>query len=270
MTRRIIAMGGGGFLMERCASMLDSFFVETAGVRRPRICFIPTGGGDPEEGLAKYYRAFSKFDCRLSHLAFFRKPRPGAIPLNEIEQRLLAHDAIYVGGGNTRSMLAVWREWGLDRALRKAWVSGILLGGMSAGAICWFEFGATDSVRGPGRSTALPCLGFLPGSCSPHFDGESHRREDFRRLILSGELPAGIGIDDGVAVLYENRKIKEIVSNKPGPTAYRASRNGRSVVLEALPARHLASKPNPTPHADARRASRKVQALGMRAGGRER
>jgi hypothetical protein len=90
------------------------------------------------------------------------------------------------------------------------------------------------------------------------------------RLILSGDLPAGIGIDDGVAVLYENRKIKEIVSNKPGPTAYRASRNGRSVVLEALPARHLATKPNPTPHPDARHASRKVQTLGMRAGGRER
>jgi dipeptidase E len=264
-------MGGGGFLMERRASKLDAFFVETAGVRRPRICFIPTGGGDPEEGLAKYYRAFSKFDCRLSHLAFFRKPRPGAIPLNEIERGILAQDAIYVGGGNTRSMLAVWREWGVDRALRKAWHAGILLGGMSAGAICWFEFGATDSVLGTGRSTALSCLGFLPGSCSPHFDGEAHRRKDFRRLILNGELPAGIGIDDRVAVLYENRKIKEIVSAKFGPTAYRVRKNARVVTFEVLPARYLASKPNPTPQADARHQSSALRrVIAARAGGRER
>jgi peptidase E len=242
MTGRIIAMGGGGFLMERGTSKLDQFFVETAGVRRPRVCFIPTGGGDPEEGLAKYYRAFSRFDCRLSHLAFFRKPRPGAIPLNNLEKEMLIQDAIYVGGGNTRSMLAVWREWGLDRILRKAWASGILLGGISAGAICWFEFGATDSVLGQGRSTPLRCLGFLPGSCSPHFDGEPHRRPDFRRLVGRGELPAGIGIDDGVAVLYENRKIVEVVSNKVGSTAYRVTSNNGSVAVETLSARYLSRK----------------------------
>jgi peptidase E len=263
-------MGGGGFLMERGTSELDRFFVESIGTRHPRICFINTGGGDPEEGLAKYYRAFSNFNCRLSHLAFFRKPRPGAIPLNDIEKGLLAQDGIYVGGGNTRSMLAVWREWGLDRILRKAWVSGILLGGMSAGAICWFEFGATDSVLGPGHSTSLACLGFLPGSCSPHFDGEPHRRADFRRLIGIGDLPAGIGIDDRVAVVYENRKIIEVVSSKRGSTAYRATRNGRSVDVEALFARHLASKPNPAPHRDGREASHLDQPSSAPARGRER
>jgi dipeptidase E len=221
MTRRIVAMGGGGFLVERRPSLLDEYFLRATGARNPKVCFIGTGGGDPEESLAKYYKAFSKLRCRPSHLAFFRKPRRGSIPLTQIERALLAQDAIYVGGGNTRSMLAVWREWGLDQILRKAWNAGVLLGGMSAGAVCWFRYGATDSVLGTGRSSALSCLGFLPGSCSPHFDGEPRRRGDFRRLIASGKLSPGIGIDDGVAVLYQNQAIAEVVSSRTDATAHR-------------------------------------------------
>jgi peptidase E len=208
------------------------------------VCFIPTGAGDPEEWLAKYYKAFSRLGCRPSHLAFFRKPRRGSIPLTQIEKGLLGQDAIYVGGGNTRSMLAVWREWGLDRMLKKAWNAGVLLGGMSAGAICWFKYGATDSVLGTGRSSALACLGFLPGSCSPHFDGEPRRRGDFRRLMSSGELSSGIGIDDGVAVLYRDRTIAEVVSSRPGATAYRVARASGTVVIAPLQARRLRSKPD--------------------------
>jgi peptidase E len=232
-------MGGGGFLMERRPSLLDEYFLRATGVRIPKICFIGTGGGDPEEALARYYNAFSRLGCRPSHLAFFRKPRRGSIPLDRIERGLLAQDAIYVGGGNTRSMLAVWREWGLDRILRKAWKAGVLLGGISAGAICWFKYGATDSVLGPGRSSALPCLGFLAGSCSPHFDGKPRRRSDFRRLIARGELSPGIGIDDGVAVLYRNQAIAEVVSSRTGATAYRVGVASGSVVLSPLPARRL-------------------------------
>jgi len=254
MTRRIVAIGGGGFLMERRTSLLDEFFVRTTGTRRPRVCFISTAAGDPEEMLAKYYKAFSRLGCRPSHLSFFRKPRRGSVPLHQIEIRLLAQDAIYVGGGNTRSMLAVWREWGLDQILKKAWNSGVLLGGMSAGAICWFKYGATDSVLGLGRSTALSCLGFLPGSCSPHFDGEPHRRSDFRRLISHGKLPSGIGIDDGVAVLYRNRTIAKVVSSRAGATAYRVARTSGTVVVTPLQATRLYSKPNRTVDPDARKS----------------
>jgi peptidase E len=244
MTRRIIAIGGGGFLMERRPSLLDEYFVRATGARSPKVCFISTAAGDPEEMLAKYYKAFSKLSCRPSHLAFFRRPRRGSIPLDQIERRLLAQDAIYVGGGNTRSMLAVWREWGLDQVLRRAWNAGVLLGGMSAGAICWFKHGATDSVLGPGRSSALSCLGFLPGSCSPHFAGEPRRRRDFRRLIARGSLPSGIGIDDGVAVLYRNQTIAEVVSSRTSATAYRVGRASGAVVVTPLPATRLYSKPN--------------------------
>ena len=239
MTGCIVAIGGGGFLMEPGPSLLDEYFVRTAAARRAKVCFIPTAAGDPEEMLEKFYKAFSKLSCRPSHLAFFRRPRRGCIPLEHIERGLLAQDAIYVGGGNTRSMLAVWREWGLDRILRNVWNSGVLLGGMSAGAICWFKYGATDSVLGTGRSSALSCLGFLPGSCSPHFGGESHRRGDFRRLIAGGKLSSGIGIDDGAAVLYRNREIAEVVSSRTGATAYRVRRRSGRVVVAPMPARQL-------------------------------
>jgi dipeptidase E len=237
--RRIIAIGGGGFLMERTTSQLDEYFVSATNVRRPRVCFISTAAGDPELMIARYYKAFSKLGCRTSHLSFFRKPSRNAIALNRFEKDLLAQDAIYVGGGNTRSMLAVWRDWGLDRILRKSWQSGVLLGGMSAGAICWFEYGATDSLLGPGRSSPLRCLGFLPGSCSPHFDGEPHRRADFRRLISEGELPPGIGIDDGAAVLFNGPSIVEVVSNRSGATAYRVAIAGAGVTVEPLRANSL-------------------------------
>jgi peptidase E len=239
MTRRIIAIGGGGFLMEPGPALLDEYFVQTTAARRPKVCFISTAAGDPEEMLQKFYKAFSKLDCRPSHLAFFRKQRRGCIPLEHIERGLLAQDAIYVGGGNTRSMLAVWREWGLDEILRRAWHAGVLLGGMSAGAICWFKYGATDSVLGPGRSSALSCLGFLPGSCSPHFDSEPHRRGDFRRLIGKGKLSSGIGIDEGVAVLYRNREIAEVVSSRTGATAYRVARESGTVVVAPMLATRL-------------------------------
>lgn len=242
MTRRIIAIGGGGFLMERGRSLLDRYFLQATGKTRPKICFLPTASGDAEEFLAKFYSAFSKLECKPCHLAFFRKPRPGAISLEGFERELLRQDAIYVGGGNTRSMLGVWREWGVDRALRKAWQSGVLVGGMSAGAICWFQQGASDSVRGPGQSSALRCLGFLRGSCSPHFDGEPHRRRAFRALIKARELPSGIGIDDGVAVLFEDQEIAEVVTTRPGAAAYRLVRNHGGVSVRPIEARNLGSR----------------------------
>jgi dipeptidase E len=232
-----MAIGGGGFLMERKVSELDEFFVRATDTRKPRVCFIATAAGDPEFMLAKYYKAFSKLGCRTSHLAFFRKSSP--IPLNAAEKELLAQDAIYVGGGNTKAMLAVWREWGLDAILRKAWEAGVLLGGMSSGAICWFEYGASDSVLGTGRSSPLRCLGFLPGSCSPHFDGEPHRRADFRRQIAAGELPPGIGIDDGAAVVFNGSSIAEVVSNRSGATAYRFAAGSGGITAEALAATSL-------------------------------
>jgi dipeptidase E len=239
MVSKLIAIGGGGFLMEPENPLLDRYCLDCTGKTVPKVCFIPTASGDSEDFLSRFYVAFARYPCEPSHLAFFRKPRSGAIPLTDLEQNLLNQDVIYVGGGNTRSMLAVWREWNLDKILRKAWQSGILLAGMSAGAICWFEYGGTDSIGGD-RMTPLKGLGLIQGSCTPHYDGESNRRPDLHQLAKNNELPLGIGIDDGAAVLFEGQQVIEVVASRPAAKAYQIKReeDGR-IIEEPLETRYL-------------------------------
>ena len=237
--KRIVAIGGGGFMMEDAPSRLDEYVVALANVHRPKVCFIATASGDAEKHLAKFYTDFARFHGVLSHLAFFRQPLPGAIPLDRIEAHLNEQNVIYVGGGNTRSMLAVWREWGVPQALRNAYTRGAVLAGVSAGAICWFEWGASDSVSPGTRSAALRCLGFLRGSCSPHWGGEIHRRRDFHAMIRRGDVPAGYGICDGAAVLFEDARLAEVVSIDAAAGAFRVERMGDRLCETPLPARKL-------------------------------
>lgn len=239
MASRVIAIGGGGFLMEPENSLLDQYCLDCTGKTVPKICFIPTASGDSEEFLLRFYTAFARYSCKASHLAIFRRPRPGAIPLTEIEQHLLNQDIIYVGGGNTRAMLAVWREWDVDEILKKAWRSGILLAGMSAGAICWFEYGASDSNFAD-KLSPLKGLGLIRGSCTVHYDGELNRRPDYHQLIKNGELPPGLGIDDGAAVMFEGQKIIEVVSSRPAAKAYQVNlKEDGQTIEESLEARYL-------------------------------
>jgi dipeptidase E len=150
---------------------------------------------------------------------------------------VLEQDAIFVGGGNTRSLLAVWREWAIDRHLRSAWESGIVLGGSSAGSICWFEQGITDSIAGP--LTALPCLGFLRGSNCPHYDSEAQRRPTFRKHVGRGTVPDGYAADDGAALHFVGDSLAKVVSSLPRAKAYRVYRSGKRVVEQVLPAQRL-------------------------------
>lgn len=201
--RRVLAIGGGGFLMESAPSPVDALLLELAGRGRPRVCFLPTPSGDLLEHIEAFYRAFGPRSCELSHLAFFRRPGAGSVALAGFAQHLAAQDAIYVGGGNTRSALAVWREWGADAALRRAYRVGVLLAGMSAGAMCWFEAGLTDSYWGAGYQP-LRCLGLLPGGCGVHHRSEPGRRERLLAAVEAGTVPASVAIDDHAAVLYED------------------------------------------------------------------
>jgi peptidase E len=132
-------------------------------------------------------------------------------------------DVIYVGGGNTKSMLALWREWGLDVILREAWQAGVILAGLSAGSICWFEAGVTDSI--PGDLTVLPCLGFLPGSNCPHYDGEAARRPAYQRFVAEGEIADGYAADDGVGLHYIGTGLERVISSRPEAKAYRVERH---------------------------------------------
>ena len=157
--KQIIAMGGGGFSMEPDNLLLDEYFLRQAPAETPQVCFVATATGDSDNYIRRFYQAFNKLDCVPSHLGLFD------LPTHDLESFVLEKDAIYVGGGNTRSLLALWREWGLDKIFRSAYEQGVLLGGISAGSICWFEQGVTDSV--PGSLLPIDCLGFLEGSNCP-------------------------------------------------------------------------------------------------------
>jgi dipeptidase E len=208
---QIIAMGGGGFSMEPDNPALDRYVLEQCGKPRPKVCFLPTASGDAEGYCLRFYTSFASLDCQPSNLSLFKPPTA------DLTSFLLEKDVVYVGGGNTRSMLALWREWGLDAILRQAWQNGVVLAGLSAGAICWFEQGVTDSI--PGELGPLACLGFLPGSCCPHYDGEPGRRPAYHRLVSEGRIAAGYGVDDGAALHFVGGRLHAVVSSRPDVTA---------------------------------------------------
>jgi dipeptidase E len=222
--RQIIALGGGGFSMEPENTLLDSYILKQSGKDNPKICFIPTASGDSEDYIQRFYRFFQTQNCRPSHLSLFRPPT------RDLENFIMEKDIIYVGGGNTKNLLALWKEWGLDTILRKAWNQGILLAGISAGSICWFEEGVTDSY-GEGLEP-LNCLGFLKGSNCPHYDGEAARRPTYHKLIGDKKIQSGIAADDGVAIHYIEQEIHNIVSSRPTSKAYRLSYENKVIEAE--------------------------------------
>lgn len=233
-SRRVVAMGGGGFSMEPENPLLDGFVVSLARSASPRVCFVPTASGDAEGYVARFYRAFAALDCRPADLQLFDRA------VGDLESFVLAQDVIYVGGGNTANLLAVWRTHGLDRILRRAWESGVVLCGVSAGMNCWFEASVTDSF-GARQLAPLPDgLGLLPGSACPHYDGEDQRRPTFMRLVGTGELPAGLAADDGAALVFSGRQLVEVVSSRPQARGYRVERTPEGVASEqVMPARYL-------------------------------
>lgn len=229
-TKQIIALGGGGFSMEPGNPLLDRYVLAQARTEEPAICFLPTASGDASTYIVNFYTAFAGMACTPSHLTLF-----GRTP--DLRETLLHQDIIFVGGGNTKSMLAVWREWGLPAILREAWEAGIVLAGISAGAICWFEQGITDS--GAGALAVLDCLGLLPGSCCPHFDGEAERRPAFRQFLTNGEIMPGYALDDGVAVHFVGDELHRLVASHPYARVYRVDRRGGELLEQPLPAEYL-------------------------------
>ena len=221
----IIAVGGGGFLSEPFDPALEKYILDQAKKNRPKVLMIATARGDAADYLASFQAAFRALGADTGHLPFFHRTP-------NLRDLVLSQDVIYVGGGNTKSMLAVWREWKLPEILREAYSSGIVLGGQSAGAICWFEHGVTDSWAD--RLRPLECLAMLPGSCCPHYDGESERRPAYQALVQSGELPAGYAIEDGVAAHFRNGTLERVVSKRPGSKAYYVSAQNGQVMEQAL------------------------------------
>ncbi len=218
---QVLAMGGGGFLMDP-GSPLDDHLISLSTERRPRVCFLPTPAGDHDAVIARFFEAFSSRACEPTCVRVFGTPeRPAA--------RLADQDVIYVSGGNTANALALWRLHGVDRALREAWGRGAVLGGVSAGANCWFESCVTDSF-GAELGPLSDGLGLLPGSFCPHYDGESRRRPVYTELVANG-FPAGYAADDGVALHFVGTELREVVTSRVGAFAYRVE-TGSETPLE--------------------------------------
>ncbi|MFT5682927.1 MAG: dipeptidase E [Myxococcota bacterium] len=226
--KTIVAMGGGGFSMEPDNPLLDTWLLSLTGATTPGVCFLPTASGDSETYIEKFHKAFSALPCTPRHLSLFRRQD------TNLREVVLSQDLIYVGGGNTANMLAVWRVHGLDVVLREAWEAGVVLAGLSAGSLCWFEAGVTDSF-GEALAPLADGLGLLPGSHCPHYDGEALRRPRYRELVRSGALPPGLAADDGVALRFSGTTLAEVVSSRPDTAGWRVSPDGE----EAIPARYL-------------------------------
>lgn len=202
------------------------YALRLTGKREPRVCVLNTAAGDDPRWAMLMYDRLSGHPARVSHLALFPMPN-----VTDPADLLLSQDVIFVGGGSVANMLAVWRVHGLDVLMRKAWHDGIVLAGSSAGGICWFEGGTTDSF-GRQLRPFNDGLGLLAGSFCPHYNSEPGRRPLYHRLITEGTLPGGIACDDGVGVHYIEDDLVEVITDRPGSGAYRVEPGNAETPLE--------------------------------------
>jgi peptidase E len=224
--RKRIIFAIGGWKTPKDALPLMRYFLSLTGKPNPKVCLLPTASGDSAESIVGYYDIMNQLDCRPRHLRLFAASR-----VDSFEDYLLDMDAIFVGGGNTLNMLAIWKEQGIDKVLKKAVEKGIILGGGSAGAICWFQQGCSDSR--PGKLSAIDGLGWLPGSACPHFDLEK-RRAAYPDLLLAGDLRDGLAVDEGAGVLFEDTTLVRTVSSLPKARAYAVRKQNGKVESTAL------------------------------------
>jgi len=194
-SKNIVAIGGGGFGRSLGSLEIEKYIISLINKKRPKICFIPTASGDSSLYKLNFYRAFSKLNCITSHIDFFSRTE-------NLEDKVFAQDIIYVGGVNTKSMLAVWKEWNLYEILQNAYEKGIVMSGVSAGAICWFDKGITDSYAE--ELTIIDCLGIVAGIACPHFDEEKEREPYVNNLIKREIIKSCICIEGNCALHIKN------------------------------------------------------------------
>lgn len=229
-TRHIIAIGGGGFGRDPGEGLIEDYILKQSKKDRPNICFIPTATGDNEAYKNNYYSTFTRLDCNPTHLDFFKRTP-------DLKELILEQDVIFVGGGNTKSMLAVWKDWGLDLLLKEAYENGVVMSGVSAGAICWFAMGITDSWSD--ELKLMNCMGFIDGNCCPHYDEEPQRRPSVKRFLEKKKLEQCFCIEGGNALHFKNEQVYSSVSFKKNKNSYLATILEDKVVEKELPCRNI-------------------------------
>ena len=222
-TRKIL-IAGGGF-----GTVFIKYMASLTGKARPRLCYLPTASADRESGIIRWYENCAPLDVvplvQASFISSYRMDQTW-------EDVLLSVDGIVASGGNTLNQQAIWHAQGIDEVLREAWNRGIVLGGASAGSLCWFEEGTTDSR--PKELTIVKGLGFVRGSHSPHYDAEGERRPTYQRLISLGEMKPGYACDNDAGIYFEDNEVKRVVHTREGAKVYYVSMVGGQVREEAL------------------------------------
>jgi dipeptidase E len=222
--RHIVAMGGGGFTMDD--PVLDRYVLDLVDAARPKVCFLPHATAALPVYVVRFLDAFPASRFQPTYLDLFNRT------VEDVAGFLADQDLIYVGGGNTANLLAIWRVHGVDAALREAWEAGVVCCGVSAGANCWFEASTTDSFLIGQADPLRDGLGLLPGSFTPHYDGEASRRPALQSLVGSGAFPAGLACDDFAAVHFVDTELAEAIASRPDAAAYRVGPGSNGMVTE--------------------------------------
>jgi dipeptidase E len=231
--RQILAMGGGGFSMEAGNALLDEHALALTGAECPRVCFLPTASGDADHYIVRFYRAFPAGRCQPSHISLFRRDGGAA----DLAAHLLAQDLVYVGGGSVISLLGTWSAHGVDAMLRAAWEAGVVMAGLSAGSLCWFEQGLTAFH---GESTPLRGIGLLPHSNAVHYDDKPERRSAFLAAVADGMI-SGYGTGDGAALHFVGTELAEVVTSRLNARAFHVTREGEIELATRFLERTLAA-----------------------------
>ena len=229
--RQVIAIGGGGFGRTQASNLIEQYILDQVSTKiSPNICFIPTATGDLDPYVVNFYSVFSKLDCEPSHISFFKRTI-------DLEEHIAKQDIIFVGGGNTKSMLAVWRDWNLDKILKIAYDKGTVMSGVSAGAICWFDKGLTDSWAD--ELQIMPCMNFVAGNCAPHYDEEPERRPATKKLLEENIIDSMYGIEGGAALHFIDEFPKYTVRFAKNKNAYNVTLLESMVVEDAFEVKEL-------------------------------
>ena len=221
MKKHIVAIGGGGFARHNSSCLIEKYILNLSRNRIPKVCFLPTATGDDDRYIVRFYSIFTRLNCIPTHIEFFNSTI-------DINNHIFNQDVVFVGGGNTKSMLAIWKEWGMSSLLNDAYNEGVIMSGVSAGAICWFTSGITDSWED--ELNILPCLDFINGTCCPHYDEEPSRIPYVKKILLEEKVTNCISIEGGAAIHFIDGKPFKNISFTNNKNTYNVFLDNKDVV----------------------------------------
>jgi len=231
-TPQIFATGGGFFAQAWEKSIFPEYLLALSPSKSPRICWLGPASGESAQDFEIFARGMEKHDCQVNHFNLYL---PATM---DFVDYLLGMDIVYVGGGSTKNLMALWREWKFDEALRAAWQEGVVMSGTSAGMICWFQSGLTDSF--PQVLNPVQATGILSGSANPHYNIRPDRKSRYRQLIADGSMHSpGLALDQDVGVLFRGTELVEIVSARKSAGAFRLTRTSTGYDETPLSVRYL-------------------------------